>query len=457
MANIDITGVWWLPSLPERKMVGTLRWKPSAFPRLELVGSLSAEPQLGCDVKHDIILGVAEQHMITLVNCLQTKATVASPGVYKEKYTATMAFSGFHAQDQADLLFSSLTIGYPNLDRWIGAKCVEYRRLEGEDHSKRRIGVSIGSPEPVQVQVEGATIEFQVTCTTHSDATTALGVKQQGIVAINVETPQELNELWSHYKHRIERFLSFAIGAPLFPESVGVTILAQSEQGDEKKKVQAKVFLNAGDTERSVVAHEHEMLFSYSMVAPNLEIAIRNWFDVHELLRPVFDLYFGIRYNSNLYLDNQFLGISQAIEVYHRTRSGGSVLPEEEWQLVLDQLKSVIAGFDTGSDEKRALKNKLVYMNEIGLRRRIKELYEDVADLVRDRIPSKKSFASEMVRWRNYLTHYSDEAMEKRVRGEALRSLVDAGEHFLKTLLLKDIGFTREQIADINSRNETKR
>jgi hypothetical protein len=282
-------------------------------------------------------------------------------------------------------------------------------------------------------------------------------VKQQGIVSIKVEAPQALNELWSHFKHRIERFLSFAIGVPLFPESVGVTIIARSEQGDEQKNVQAKVFLNAGDTEHSVVAQDREILFSYSMVAENLEIAVQNWFDVHELLRPVFDLYFGNRYNRNLYLDNQFLGISQAIEVYHRTRSGGSVLPDKEWELALDQLKCVIDGLTTGSDEKRALKDKLAYMNEVGLRRRIKELYDGVADLVSDRIPSKKSFANEMVRWRNYLTHYSDERMEERARGKALRSLVDAGEYFLATILLKEIGFTREQIADINSRNEPKR
>jgi hypothetical protein len=243
----------------------------------------------------------------------------------------------------------------------------------------------------------------------------------------------------------------------MFPENVGVTILARSDQGDDQNNVQAKVFLNAGDMEHSIAAQDREMLFSYSMVAENLEIAVQNWFDVHELLRPVFDLYFGNRYNRNLYLDNQFLGISQAIEVYHRTRSGGTVLPKKEWELMLDQLKCVVDGFETGSEEKRALKDKLVFMNEVGLRRRIKEQYDSIADLVSDRIPSKKSFANEIVRWRNYLTHYSDERIDKRVRGEKLRSLVDAGEFFLRTLLLKEIGFTQEQIADINSRNEMKR
>jgi ApeA N-terminal domain 1 len=59
-----------------------------------------------------------------------------------------------------------------------------------------------------------------------------------------------------------------------------------------------------------------EMLFTYAEACHRLPAVLGAWLAHHDLLEPVFALYFGTLYNPNLYLEQRFIAYEQAIETY---------------------------------------------------------------------------------------------------------------------------------------------
>lgn len=194
------------------------------------------------------------------------------------------------------------------------------------------------------------------------------------------------------------------------------------------------------------------MLFTFKDIQENFELVLNNWFNKNELLKPVYDLYFSTIYNPFTYLNHKFLSLVQALEAYHRKMYGGNYLSDEQYNRITSKIKSVIDEELTG-EINNTFKQKLAYLNEYSLRKRLKnilEIHEETTNLF---IGNKRDFVNDVVNTRNYLTHFDNKLTEHAKNGRELYQLTLGLQQILNICLLYELGIPKEQIAEIVKRN----
>jgi hypothetical protein len=150
----------------------------------------------------------------------------------------------------------------------------------------------------------------------------------------------------------------------------------------------------------------HEMLFSFVDIAEDFEKCLRNWFRKSEILRPVYDLYFGTLYAPSPYMEPEFLSIIQAMESYHRR----------------------------------------IYGKTLSLRKRLEETWQKYADVMDRLIDDHNQFIDDLVNTRNYLTHYDKKKRAKAKHGRELFVLTQKVRSMLQACLLTELGLSMEMI-----------
>ena len=192
------------------------------------------------------------------------------------------------------------------------------------------------------------------------------------------------------------------------------------------------------------------MLYPYVSIKNKAETIFNNWLEKADLLRPVYDLYFGTIYSGDMYLEFQFLSLIMALEVYHRRLIGNEDISTEEHE---ERVKQILN--NTPDKYREWLKEKLKYSNEPSLRKRIKEIYDMLKNIgyVTDLIPKKKDFVDDVVNTRNYFVHYDQSLKNKALKGTKLYRLIQKLKVLVEICLLKEIGFLDTKIDNIYRQN----
>lgn len=114
--------------------------------------------------------------------------------------------------------------------------------------------------------------------------------------------------------HQLRNFLSLAVGKPLTVLAVDGYRDNVVDQRGHRQRLQElyEIARNPDPSGRAI--QPHQMLFTFVEVRDRFAEALAAWFDHHELLEPVFALYFGTRYNPGVYLEQRFIAFSHAIE-----------------------------------------------------------------------------------------------------------------------------------------------
>jgi hypothetical protein len=191
-----------------------------------------------------------------------------------------------------------------------------------------------------------------------------------------------------------------------------------------------------------------DMLFTFKDISDRFEVFLRNWFEKADLLEPVYNLCFGTLYNPRMYLEHKFLNMVQAIEAYHRRTMKNFELTEEQHKKRIEEILNAVP-----LEHKDWLENKLAYSNEPNLRKRLKEILEKFADVLDEFIPDNDSFIHKVATTRNYLTHYDERLKELSVEGEELYHFTQKLKILLEICLLKELGFTSDNIKSLISKN----
>lgn len=105
------------------------------------------------------------------------------------------------------------------------------------------------------------------------------------------------------------------------------------------------------------------------------------------------------------------------------------------------------------SDFRESLKSKLKYGNEFSLRKRLKEIFSKYQEILNEFIENKNAFIEKVVNTRNYQTHHDEDLRKRAAKGEGLYRLTQKLKKLLEICLLIELGFSREQIKGLFSRN----
>jgi hypothetical protein len=470
--KFEYKGVWWLPDNPEKPISGTLMFVPGEGAVLNLMGSFNGSFEeikstnsegsitkrvwTGKLFEPEIMLGTSScGKKITLHKCFETNERYSSSGFPTSSFYANIVFIGWHFTKPEELKFKSFFVNYPYFEEWSKIRVFSHC-LESEEKSKQ-YEVKYEVPEPVEAKIDNFKISFDHNLNISGDRLREVNLKHTTFVKIEPEDELHFEEYQSILYH-LQNFLSLATTRAIYPLSIKATTEQYKHVSTfSKGKVHhppIEIFYNViGEVDLSEKLNHYDMLFTFEDISGQFETYLQNWFDKAELLKPVYDLFFGTLYKPSMYLEVQFLSLIQAVESYHRRRFGGKYLSDEDYKEVCDTLVNAIPDSVEGGF-KDSLESRIRYGNEFSLRTRLRRLFDsdEYQEILSEFAENKNAFIGKVVDTRNYLTHY--EGKEKAAIGEELDPFIQKLKILLEICLLTELGFGSEEVKKLFSRNK---
>jgi ApeA N-terminal domain 1 len=192
----------------------------------------------------------------------------------------------------------------------------------------------------------------------------------------------------------------------------------------------------------------HEMTMPLTSLGETYLKVLTKWFECQEMLRPVFEVFFGTYRVGRMHLETRLLHLSQVVESFHRRLVGGTYVTAEEFKPIRHAVTTAIpAGIP--NDLRDKLKSQIKYGNEPSLRKRLNavlaELTEDEQSLVCKEVGY---FVSCVVDTRNYLTHLDKDDKADVLKDKELYGLTKALERLITIMFLKYVGIASELVVE---------
>jgi hypothetical protein len=268
-------------------------------------------------------------------------------------------------------------------------------------------------------------------------------------IVIEPASPTPLLSLWKNEQYHAYNFIMLAMGQRIHPREVQATCPAAVRVlGDGKPYTEKLSIYFPAQPEPDSSLSRLQVLFFLKGILPDFERYLRVWFSKASTLKPVCDLFFGTLTNTTMYLGHKFLSLSQALETYHRRTKPAKYVADEEWEGTKATLAAAIPQ-SLAKEFRSSLKNKLNYLHEFSLRKRLKDVLEQCGTQVGVTVPDEKTFVEDVTNTRNYLTHY-----DKRLEGQAVKdgdlyALTETMRCLLEVCFLTEIGVEKATIQRI--------
>lgn len=439
-------GYWWLPSSPEKVITGTLSYSLEHGIVLEILGSFDGIPFINRN-EWEIILGEnSKGNPVTLhKNYLLNSAGHFPSGHPVTQIRSQQAFDGIHFADSQSIKFKSLYVGLTHLEDWLNRRAFEFKY----DHTSKTTTILHTEPESIPFIINDkikAELRYDWSGPKSSVVQKEATIRRRA--RLKIEAIEDLNfgDMMTIIS-QIQSLLALATITPIYVISLSGQISKNNQKAD--------IYLLLNDRpDLTKEIHPNDMLFCFADISNNLQEHINRWFNKYSLLKSVFDLYFAIVYNKQLYGENKFLSLSQALESYHRKAYGGVY---QQREMYLQNLYPLFIGAipeNVEKDYKSSLKTKLKYMNEYSLRKRLKELFLLHQNVFSLYIKNSDQAIEDIVNTRNYLTHYDDSIKHLSKEGEALLYLSERMKFIFEAILLGELGIPEDKIRTIFQNNQ---
>jgi len=442
-------GYFWLPEEPDNSKAGTLKYVPLEGLSLELMGSFQSinDCILGQMLRPSIILGQStDGKKITLYDTFGTGHQVVFSGQAVSSFVANYAFVGKHFSQAEQISFCSVWSNFSYLEEWLSLNPFEV----AESQEGSECSAKYKYPDKCEVDVPSldCSIVIGSRFQARQDVLRSVNLEHKAFIGI---TPKKHKSLkwFQRVLSDLQNFLTLTIGRPVQPKIL--TGFGEKREIPAVRTVpgEIEIYYILPRVEMVDRIHPCRMIIRFPELKGRFGEYLNYWFEKAELLRPVYDLYFGTFYNQSMYISSRFLSLAQALEVFHRRAIGGRYMSDEAFGIAYNTLVRAIPN-SSSEDFRKSLKNRLRFANEFSLRRKLRDLVDRVWDdclchFLGDRV----QFIDTVVNTRNYLTHYATELQEKAIRGVELHGLNERLRLILLTLLLTEIGMELDHIGEL--------
>jgi hypothetical protein len=463
MEEFKYEGFWWLPKDPSIKISGTLFFDPKTGGRLELIGTFKTIDDLKQINKEalsssvSIILGLSvEGKTITLYKCFETSFSISFPGITKSAFYVNIIFIGCHFEKEEEILLDEVSVNYSNLNEWAGISGFKENSEFDQCNRLRKFSISYEYPSAISSELEIGTIYLSFNFNANAESAYSFNLGQTTYFRIVPSYPRNLIWYLDDVMKNIRDFVSLAIGRASYPNIIISKSKACYSKLAKGEIVPNDIFIyhSIGPfSEPSKPVHPHEMLFTLNDISTHFENIMNNWIMKAEVLQPVYDLYFGALYNPSLHLNYQFLSLAQAIESYHRRIFDGKYVSDEAYESQKDAfIGAILPG--TEISFKESLCNKIEYMNEFSLSKRLKYIIAKFFEIISSIVKSPDIFVWDVKNTRDYLTHYDEKIVRKAKKGQDLYWLVQKMRALVEICLLSEIGIEDKTLKILVTRNQ---
>lgn len=430
----EFKGWWWLPDKSGDDLPGMLTVTKGEA-ELDVTGHWGHEilSETGNEIHASFrlaeqprILGIdSNGKPVTTEGHISASYQEHSAGVTLSKYRRSVTLVGKHFEHGEKVEFDEVSIRASDLAAWTQIRAIQtkarprkhrdgyYVWSDVSARSKRLddivIPLSRGEQAFVRTGVNFKGIDVMGRGSEHAELSQDIELHLRFARARNLE----------HVFERIRdlrNLLSLAVGRPVAILSVTGY---RDDFADERTKQPLPVEILWGiphNPEPPEKPREwDEMLFTLPAVSTEISKVMRSWFAKQRRLEPVFNLFFGLLYNPNVYADVRFLLYAQAVETYGYRR-----LRRPVNRVFKDQIREVLATCPRAS-------RKIVGTDAEG-------------------------FIDLLTVSRNYYTHYDPAKKKRAANGVGLHLLSVQLRTLIEMALLRELGFNHRAVDDILTR-----
>jgi len=437
MQSENITGHWWLPSNPERRVAGNLTYSGDGFPELDLMEALTEDRE---SADRTIVLGLSgEATPVTIEVDFETNRSASSTRqghmVTHQTLAVARAFVGAHLANEGDRQFKRMSVTYSDVLAWTGWHGPRDDWSEGI-HSIRFV-----EPDELSARPPWGQLHLR-----HSWAIGGDGVSDRSIrvgAGFLCERPSSASAI---------AWLSDVV-APLRDFVTLATDRANQVEEITFEWAEGEPYVRFIYAPTSVelppkTAYWFDFPFTATGLGDSFDGTISRWFTNRRELAPAFDLYLSTQYRRSTQLENRFLNIVGAAEAYHRRAVPTPPEALEKHNERLDRILNAVEG----RRDRDWLSWKLRYAYEPSFGERLQKLAERANDVLGPWLGDAQELAKRVSDARNILVHRDPSHEAKRPDG---RSLLDAMEDVALIFLVcvyQDLGFDNAAIRDMLSR-----
>jgi hypothetical protein len=429
-----VTGHWWLPSSPERRVAGTLIYEGERFPELDLMEALT---DARAAIDGAIVLGLTGNAEPVTVEVdfetnRQTANTRLGHSVVRQTVALRRAYLGAHLPDESDREFRRITVSFSDVLPWTGWHGPEDDWADGV-HSIRYT-----EPTELRAKVPWGTLSLRGSLGIGGDGVSERSMTVGAGFLCERETPASAVVWLGEVVAPLRDFLSIATDRPNQVESV---TLEWAERERHARLVYAPTSVQLPPR----VAYWFDFPFAAVSIDDRFEQTLSTWFTIQADLAPALDLYLSTQYRPSTNLENRFLNTVGAAEAYHRrtVEPPADVLDKHR-----DRLKRVI---DQVSDRKDRewLKWKLKYAFEPSFAERLAWLADRSYDVLGPWLGESQTFANRISDARNLLVHRDPEAESQHPGGRNLLDMMEDVALVFLVCVYQDLGFDNDGIREM--------
>ena len=451
--RIEKSGYFWLPSIPKRKIPGTLIITDGGNIELKVLGLFDESIEglnnaiKGKEKLKRIVGDVEEYGLVTLDGCFYKQTNISFDGISKSSIYVNTAFLGVAYDEKEEVLFNTFKFSVEGIDEWVGITGIKVKDQFENKTDSITSSITYLEPEEISINLNNGMkllITFSWTLPGGPIIQEAK-ITQKTYFKLVSQQKQPLNDFISA-AYKITTLLGFAIDKTVCIEQVSATSDDIFQNMGNGKKVPASISIyypSLPYTEVKPKIDRYRMLFRFSQIKDDAERIFNNWFKAYDKINPALNLYFSVKMGIHKYLDGKFLALVQGLESYHRRTSNEKSMDDSTFEKIVNNLIK-----QCPEKYRKWLSEKLEYANEISLAHRIKNIIEPFKNFFG---PDKKrkSLVRKIVDTRNYLTHYDESLKSKAAKGKELWLLYLRMEAIFQLHLLHMLGFTRKQIEAI--------
>jgi hypothetical protein len=445
-------GIWWLSGRPEDRVRGDLVFHED-HTKLKLFGAFEGTESVFVSRNDYVILGSCGEEDITLLNC----GLRGSWDVMKDPITSTwwcqFALIGLHAIGGFDHGFTDAEVRFTGLEYWIGDDPIVDQFPPDAEYPLRTLRIEHNHEEPRDFDVTVIDANFGLTASCNqSGADYKVSLEHRAYIRISPTEPRNL--LWFiETQHQFQRMLSFFADA-----SVQTLTLRLFSKGESALNTPNGCLIwPATQRKDNSERLNRGMLIRFPDVASRFTDVLNIWYANAERLKHVYNQFFAATQHDVIYVDQDFLQLTQALEVYSRVARSRKYVTDAEYKEIADTLIASIPQ-GTNCDLRNSLKARIKFGNEYSLRKRIatilKELEPETVELLTQDITA---FVSRVVDTRNFLVHLDDTSSGNAFKESELYPAMNRLRLLLMILLFRELQFTDSETREIIKRSSVFR
>lgn len=442
MQAFDTHGVWWLPTAPTKRFSGTLSCSETGELRLTVMGGvldLPIESDQANIVIHGEVFDDRLDHQVTLSNCFVSKWTQASnPLAVRQEFFAHRGFFGGHLTPD-EFRFGSVYLNFSGLSAWAHS-------LSGYGKHATSFSVSWEHPKHVDGELRNGRFSFGVRCSISG------GLREQRLsetVTLSLAFGRPIHEtsLEAEVVYPLQNFFTFATD-----HANALTEYRVSREILPVHQISVVGPRTFSDESEAADIGWWKMLFSLSDIEGRVEHVLRSWFELSDRYSAAFAVYFGDIYKPPGYMDVDFLLTVQALALYHARRNTAEISGplSEKIKLELDSYLPA-----NQAEGIRRLFDSHPWMLAA---RAIEALTREHDALFQPLVNSGDHsgvtrFVNAALNTLEFVLTRSSSGGATAVDGAELHWLTERVRFLFKISLLKEMGFTGDQIRTLLERN----